>query len=69
MNTDYTTQIENNQHERELVESLERRRIAADRAAASFDGDRLALLAHLARAARRDRSARGTRVVASPISW
>ena len=63
MITDYIAQVDIHQHERELVETLERRRVAAERAAQRFDGDRLALIAHLAR------TARATRVVAArPVS-
>ncbi|WP_332663286.1 hypothetical protein [Aeromicrobium sp.] len=64
MITDYIAQVDNQQHERELVERLERRRAAAERVAAErFNGDRLALIAHLAR------TARATRVVAArPVS-
>ena len=59
MITDYIAQVDNQQHERELVETLERRRVAAERVARRFDGDRLAVIAHLAR------TARATRAVAS----
>lgn len=52
MNTDYTALTDYHQSERELDARLERRRIAAKRAAAEFGGDRLALAAHRARAAR-----------------
>ena len=63
MITDYIAQVDNQQHERELVETLERRRVAADRVARRFDGDRLAVIAHLAR------TARATRVAtARPVS-
>lgn len=53
MYNDYIAQIDNQQRERELTQAVERRRIAAERAAMRFDGDRLALIAHLTRAARR----------------
>ena len=33
MITDYIAQVDNQQHERELVETLERRRVAAERVA------------------------------------
>ncbi len=47
--------------ERELVTNAERRRVAAERVAAEkFNGDRLALMAHIAR------QARATRAVAHP---
>ena len=63
MNTDYMTQVEHRRHEAELAETLERRRVAAERDAMRFDGDRLALMAHVARAAR------ATRVVTpEPVS-
>ena len=63
MITDYIAQVDNQQHERELVETLERRRVAAERAARSFNGDRLAVIAHLARTARATRG-----VTARPVS-
>ena len=63
MITDYIAQVDNQQHERELVETLERRRVAAERAARSFNGDRLAVIAHLARTARATRG-----VAARPVS-
>lgn len=64
MITDYIAQVDNQQHERELVETLERRRAAAERVAAErFNGDRLALIAHLARTARATRA-----VAARPVS-
>lgn len=64
MITDYIAQVDNQQHERELVETLERRRAAAERVAAErFHGDRLALIAHLARTARATRA-----VSARPVS-
>ena len=63
MITDYIAQIENQQHERELTQDVERRRQAAERAAMRFDGDRLALIAHLARASRATRA-----VAARPVS-
>lgn len=52
MYNDYVAQTENQQRERELTRTVERRRMVAERAAMRFDGDRLALIAHLARAAR-----------------
>lgn len=63
MFNDYIAQVETQQHERELTETLERRRVAAERDAMQFDGDRLALIAHLARAARNTRA-----VAARPVS-
>lgn len=64
MITDFIAQVDNQQHERELVQTLERRRAAAERAAAErFNGDRLALIAHLARTARATRA-----VSARPVS-
>jgi len=62
MITDYIAQVDNQQHERELVETLERRRAAAERVARRYNGDRLAVIAHLAR------TARATRAVARPVS-
>lgn len=47
--------------EREIATNAERRRVAAERIAATqFNGDRLALMAHIAR------QARATRAVAHP---
>jgi hypothetical protein len=64
MLTDFIAQVENQQHERELVETIERRRVAAERAVADrFEGDRLAFMAHLARTARATRA-----VSARPVS-
>lgn len=48
---DFIAQIDQQQHERELVERLERRRIAAERAVQEH-GSRLAVVAQLAREAR-----------------
>lgn len=59
MTTDFIIQTEYRQRERELARSVERRRAAAERAAERFGGDRLALIAYLAR------SARATRAVGS----
>lgn len=47
------------QHERELAERLERRRVAAERATAKLPGGRLELIARLARESRRPRASRG----------
>jgi len=58
MYTDYIAQSESRQHERELVERLEHRRIAAERAVQEHGGERLALLAHWAREARAARKSR-----------
>jgi hypothetical protein len=63
MTTDYIAHTEYHYHEAELVEQVERRRIAAERAVKRFDGDRLALIAHLARTARATRA-----VAARPAS-
>ena len=63
MITDYIAQVDNQQHERELVETLERRRVAAERVARLYNGDRLAVIAHLARSARATRG-----VAARPVS-
>ncbi len=61
MITEYIAQQEIQNRERELVTKVERRRVAAERAAATkFNGDRLALMAHIAR------QARATRAVAHP---
>lgn len=56
MINDYIAQIDNQQHEAELVNTLERRRVAAERDSMRFDGDRLALIAHLARTSRATRA-------------
>lgn len=57
MITEYTAQSIAQQQERELVRTLERRRVAADRAVAQHGGQRLALIAHLAREGRRHKGA------------
>ncbi|MEV7395857.1 hypothetical protein [Aeromicrobium sp. NPDC092404] len=63
MITEYLAQVDHQQHERELAETLERRRVAAERLVAEqFNGDRLALMAHLAR------TRRATLAVARPVS-
>nr|MCW2727957.1 hypothetical protein [Aeromicrobium sp.] len=64
MINDYTFQIESQQHERELTERLERRRLAAERAVTEHGGSRLAVIAHLARQARGGHSA-----AAHPAGW
>lgn len=53
MYTDYTAQSIAQHEERELVARLERRRVAAERAVEQHGGERLALIAHLARESRR----------------
>lgn len=61
MITEYIAQQEIQNRERELATKVERRRVAAERVAAEkFNGDRLALMAHIAR------QARATRAVAHP---
>ena len=61
MINDYIAQQEAHSRERETVTNAERRRVAAERAAAeNFNGDRLALMAHIAR------QVRATRAVAHP---
>ena len=61
MITEYIAQQEIHNRERQLVTNAERRRVAAERVAAEkFNGDRLALMAHIAR------QARATRAVAHP---
>lgn len=52
MINDYLAQVEQEQHERELSQRLERRRIAAERAVQEHGGERLAFIAYLARQAR-----------------
>lgn len=59
MFTDFTALSDYQQHERELTERLERRRIAAERATAKLLGGRLELIAKLAKESRRPRSVRG----------
>jgi len=56
MYTDFIAQSESHQQERELTERLERRRVAAERAVQEHGGERLALIAHLARQARATRT-------------
>ena len=63
MITDYIAQVDYQQHERELTDRIERRRLAGERAAARFEGGRLELLARMARTARATRGAT-TRTVA-----
>jgi len=55
MINDFIAQSESQQHERELTQRLEQRRIAAERAVQQHGGERLALIAHLAREARKPR--------------
>lgn len=56
MITEYTAQSIVQQQERELTRTLERRRLAAERAVNAHGGDRLALIAHLARESRASRA-------------
>lgn len=56
MFTDFTAQSTYQQQERELTARLERRRVAAERAAAQLPGGRLELIARLARQARATRA-------------
>ncbi len=60
MFTEFTTQPQVEQQERELALRLERRRIAAERAVQEHGGERLAVIAHLARQARRSTTSRPT---------
>lgn len=53
MYTEFTAQSIAQHEERELVRTLERRRLAAERAVNQHGGERLALIAHLAREGRR----------------
>lgn len=55
MINEFTSQVETQQAERELTQRLERRRVAAERAVQEHGGERLALIAHLARQARATR--------------
>lgn len=55
MLTEFTAQTQVHHHEQELTERLERRRVAAERAVAEHGGERLALIAFLARQARAPR--------------
>jgi hypothetical protein len=52
MYTDYIAQSDHQQHEHELAQRLERRRVAAERAVADLPGGRLELIARFAREAR-----------------
>ncbi len=57
MISDYIAQQDSLNRERELVTKVEQRRLAAERMADEhFNGDRLALMAHIARQARAARS-------------
>ena len=58
MFTEFTAQSQVQQQERELTRTLERRRVAAERAIQQHGGERLALIAALARESRRAREAR-----------
>ncbi|MFC5679349.1 hypothetical protein [Aeromicrobium endophyticum] len=60
MITEFTAQSIAHQQEHELVRTLERRRLAAERAVNEHGGDRLALIAHLARESRRAAAPRAT---------
>jgi hypothetical protein len=64
MYTDFTAQSDIQQQERELTARLERRRVAAERAAAQLPGGRLELIARLARQARATRCVGGRPTVA-----
>ncbi|NRQ51239.1 hypothetical protein [Aeromicrobium stalagmiti] len=57
MYTDFTAQVTIQQQERELTERLERRRAAAQRMVEQNGGERLAVMARLARQARAPRTA------------
>lgn len=59
MYTDFNAMSDYQQHERELAERLERRRVAAERATAKLPGGRLELIARLARDSRRRRVVAG----------
>ncbi len=59
MFTEFTAQSQVQQQERELTRTLERRRVAAERAIQQHGGERLALIAHLARESRRARRTPG----------
>lgn len=59
MFTDFTAHSIHQQQERELAERLERRRVAAERAAAQLPGGRLELIARLARQTRATRRVAG----------
>lgn len=56
MISEFIAQQEIHNRERELAITVERRRVAAERAAEQFNGDRLALMAHIARQARAARA-------------
>ena len=62
MITEFIAQSEHQQHERELTQRLERRRVAAERAVQDHGGERLAVIAFLAR------TSRATHRVVTP-SW
>lgn len=57
MYTDFTAQVTIQQQERELTERLEHRRAAAQRMVEQNGGERLAVMARLARQARATRPA------------
>lgn len=56
MYTDFIAQSESQLHESDLNRRLERRRVTAERAVAAHGGERLALMAALARQARQTRT-------------
>ncbi|WP_456696404.1 hypothetical protein [Aeromicrobium sp. P5_D10] len=60
MINEFAIQIEIQQHDRELTERIEQRRIATERAAEERGVSRLAVMARRARLARVSRSAAGT---------
>ena len=59
MYTEFAAQVEAQQHERELTERLERRRVEAERAVQEHGGERLAVIAFLARQTRAGRGVAG----------
>ncbi|MCU1679104.1 MAG: hypothetical protein JWM93_3862 [Frankiales bacterium] len=65
MYTEFIAQSDYQQQERELTQRLERRRVAAERAVQQHGGERLALIAHLARKGRAASQSRGPRVSSS----
>lgn len=59
MINDYVAQVTAQQRERELVQKVEQRRLAGERAAARLGGGRLELIARMARRSRATRSPQG----------
>lgn len=59
MYTDFYAMSDYHQHERELAERLERRRLVAERVTAKLPGGRLELIARLARESRKRRGVAG----------